>query len=89
MAQEPKTVTVALRLSPEHKALLDKLVQTMNDQAFEQGGAPVYTVASVLQSWVIEKVEPPTSMKSPSKSVDQEIKPASNVLAALEKLRGT
>ncbi len=84
---EPKSVVLGLRLSPEQRARLEALVRTMNDQAYEQGRAPVYTVASVLQGWVIEKLEA-LAPKEKVPSTDTALRPASNVLAAIEKLRG-
>jgi phosphoglycolate phosphatase-like HAD superfamily hydrolase len=90
MASEPKSVVLGLRLSPEQKAELEAMVREMNDQAYEQGRAPVYTVANVLQGWAVAGLEAYKASKSRTAPVatDSALRPAPNVLAALEKLRG-
>jgi len=92
MAQDPqKTNVTALRLSVEHRAKLDAVVNALNDRAYEQGLAPVYTVANVLQTRIVEWLESEevARLLAPRvKTLDREIKPASNVLAAFERLRG-
>ena len=85
--QSTKTTLLQVRMTPEEKAALEKYVERLNDAAFDAGQAPSATISDLVRTWIKEKIEAP-AQKSLAKGVDQEQKPASNVLLALEKLRG-
>ena len=85
--QSTKTTLLQVRMTPELKAKLERYVERLNDAAFDAGQAPSATISDLVRTWIEEKIEAP-AQKSLAKGVDQEQKPASNVLLALEKLRG-
>jgi hypothetical protein len=96
-----KTEVVAFRLPTWAKERLDEIVNSLNDRAFEQGRAPVHTVSSFMMKVIEQKLwehevrvavaELDKDGKPPGDravTTDTALRPASNVLAAIEKLRG-
>lgn len=86
MPQEPKSTVIAVRVPSEQRAQLEALVQTLNDEAFTQGRAPVHTVSSILQQALFDYLKANAHRVAPPPPA-QALSEAPNVLAAIERLR--
>lgn len=77
-------VQVNIRLSEEELTALEEIVQRENDRLYESGFPPTLTVSGLVRHLVQQRIGAPPEEKEATSN----LRPATGVTAALEKLRG-
>ena len=85
---DSRTIQIGVRLTPEEDERLTRAVATLNERAFEAGLPPTCTVSNVVRMWIQERLDF-LEGTPPEEQATRQMRPATSVNKALEKLRGS